>query len=76
MRNGGGPACLRLRVPVDGPARAGIDPRFILDAARWEALARVVEAHWPETIRPTDLTKPELWRQAREAHAALEAAIG
>ena len=76
MRNGGGPACLRLRVPVDGAAQAGVDPRFILDAARWEALAKVVEAHWPETIAPDDLVKPDLWVQAREAHAALEAAIG
>ncbi|MET3527935.1 N-succinylarginine dihydrolase [Phenylobacterium koreense] len=75
MRNGGGPACLRLRVPVDGPARAAIDPRFLLDAARWETLARVVEAHWPEKIAAVDLVKPELWTAAREAHAALEAAI-
>lgn len=76
MRNGGGPACLRLRVPVDGPAMAGIDPRFILDARRWETLARVVEAYWPEKIAADDLVKPDLWRQAREAHAALEAALG
>jgi succinylarginine dihydrolase len=76
MRNGGGPACLRLRVPADGAAQAGIDPRFILDAVRWEALAKVVEAYWPETITPADLTNPDLWAQAREAHAALEAAIG
>jgi succinylarginine dihydrolase len=76
MRNGGGPACLRLRVPVDGPARAGIDPRFILDEARWTSLAKVVVAHWPEKIAPEDLVKPDLWAQAREAHAALEAAIG
>ncbi len=75
MRNGGGPACLRLRVPVDGPGLAGIDPRFILDGARWTALAKVVVSHWPEQIAPGDLTKPELWAQGREAHAALEAAI-
>lgn len=75
MRNGGGPACLRLRVPVDGPAKAAIDPRFLLDGARWEALARVVEAHWPEKIAPDDLAKPELWEASREAHAALEAMI-
>lgn len=75
MRNGGGPACLRLRVPVDGPGLAGIDPRFILDEARWTALAKVVVSHWPEQIAPGDLTKPELWAHAREAHAALEAAI-
>ncbi|MBA4013512.1 MAG: succinylarginine dihydrolase [Phenylobacterium sp.] len=75
MRNGGGPACLRLRVPVDGPGLAGIDPRFILDEARWTSLAKAVVAHWPEKIVPEDLVKPELWAQARQAHAALEAAI-
>jgi succinylarginine dihydrolase len=75
MRNGGGPACLRLRVPVDGPARAGIDPRFLLTPERWEALAKVVEAYWPEQIAPDDLLSPELWAQARAAHAALEAVI-
>ena len=76
MRNGGGPACLRLRVPVDGPGLAGIDPGFILDEARWTSLAKVVVSHWPEQIAPGDLVKPDLWAQAREAHAALEAAIG
>ncbi|WP_332766780.1 N-succinylarginine dihydrolase [Phenylobacterium sp.] len=75
MRNGGGPACLRLRVPVDEAARGGIDPRFLLDEARWERLTRTVEAHWPEAIAPQDLTDPALWAQARAAHAALEQAI-
>lgn len=75
MRNGGGPACLRLRVPVDGPAKAGIDPRFILTPERWEAVSEVVEAYWPEQIAPDDLLAPDLWRQARAAHAALEAVI-
>ena len=55
---------------------AGIDPRFILDEARWTSLAKVVVSHWPEQIAPGDLVKPELWAQAREAHAALEAVIG
>lgn len=75
MRNGGGPACLRLRVPVDGAALAGIDQRFILTPARWERLAEVVEAHWPQAIAPADLTDPALWEAARGAHAALEALI-
>lgn len=75
MRNGGGPACLRLRVPVDEAAMAGIDPRFILDDARWERLRRTVEAYWPEAIAPRNLTDPALWEQARTAHAALEQAI-
>jgi succinylarginine dihydrolase len=75
MRNGGGPACLRLRIPVDAAALAGIDPRFLLDQPRWERLARTVEAYWPEAIAPNDLLDPALWDQARGAHAALEQAI-
>ena len=71
MRNGGGPACLRLRVAVDDAARAAIDPRFLLDAAKWEALHRIVEAHWPEAIGPDDLGNPALWAEARAARRAL-----
>ncbi len=71
MRNGGGPACLRLRVVVDEEALAAIDQRFILNEARWEALHRVVEHHWPERIAPDDLGLPETWRTCREARAAL-----
>ncbi|HEX8231812.1 MAG TPA: N-succinylarginine dihydrolase [Caulobacteraceae bacterium] len=75
MRNGGGPACLRLRVPVSEQARAAIDPRFLLDERKWEALARLVERAWPETIAPSDLADPALWAQARAAHAELSATI-
>jgi succinylarginine dihydrolase len=75
MRNGGGPACLRLRVPVSAGDMAGIDPRFLLTPQRWERLARSVEAHWPEQIAPADLTDPALWEAARGAHAALDALI-
>jgi succinylarginine dihydrolase len=71
MRNGGGPACLRLRVAVGDTARAAIDPRFLLDLAKWEALHRLVEAHWPEAIGPNDLGNPALWAEARAARRAL-----
>lgn len=71
MRNGGGPACLRLRVAVDDAAMAAIDQRFLLDEAGWEALNRIVEAHWPESIAPDDLGNPDLWRQAWAARRAL-----
>ena len=71
MRNGGGPACLRLRVPVSDEARAAIDQRFLLDEEKWTALTRVVEARWPERIAATDITDPALWAEAREAMRAL-----
>lgn len=68
MRNGGGPACLRLRVVAD-PAH--VDPRFLVDHARLDRLSRVVEAHWPATIAYADLSDPALWDTARAARTAL-----
>lgn len=76
MRNGGGPACLRLRVAVDDAAYAAIDSRFLLDPARCDLLADLVERHWPERIAPDDLGEPALWRQCRTARAALLAGLG
>ncbi|OHT20502.1 N-succinylarginine dihydrolase [Sphingomonas haloaromaticamans] len=68
MSNGGGPACLRLRVAADP---ATIDPRFLVDPARLDAIAALVEHHWPEAIAPQDLASPDLWVQAEAARAAL-----
>jgi succinylarginine dihydrolase len=73
MRNGGGPACLRLRVVADP---ATIDPRFLLDAAKADRLEALIAAHWPEAIGPDDLGNPDLWAQARAARKALLAALG
>lgn len=76
MRNGGGPACLRLRVQADEAALAAIDQRFLLDDAKWEALNRVVEAHWPERITPGDIGNSALWEQCWAARRALLAEMG
>jgi succinylarginine dihydrolase len=72
MRNGGGPACLRLRVPVGADAMAGIDPRFLLDERRWEALCALVDRYWPERIDATALADPAMWDATREAYEALD----
>lgn len=52
MANGGGPACLRLRVVADP---ATIDPRFLVDEAKLDAIAAIVGAYWPEDIAPDGL---------------------
>lgn len=75
MRNGGGPACLRLRVPLSEAALAAVDPRFILTPRSWERIVRAVERTWPERIAPHDLVSPELWAEARAALAALRQAM-
>jgi len=68
MANGGGPACLRLRVVADP---ATIDPRFLVDEPRLDALAAVVEAHWPETIEVSAIADPALVGAIERAHHAL-----
>ncbi|KQM41651.1 N-succinylarginine dihydrolase [Sphingomonas sp. Leaf10] len=71
MANGGGPACLRLRVVADP---ATIDPRFLVDDAKLDRIAAVIEAHWPERIAPTDIADPALIiRIGKARHALLEA---
>ncbi|HNN56433.1 MAG TPA: N-succinylarginine dihydrolase [Novosphingobium sp.] len=73
MANGGGPACLRLRVVADP---ATVDPRFLLDPARADAIEAVIAAHWPESIAPADLGDPHLAAQVSAARAALLDALG
>ena len=70
MANGGGPACLRLRVVADP---ATVDPRFLLDESRAEAIERIIERSWPEQIDPADLGSEAL---ARTVVAARDALLG
>ena len=68
MANGGGPACLRLRVVAD-PAR--VDPRFMLDAAKADRIEAVIAAQWPEQIGPADLGSSTFAAQVIAARIAL-----
>jgi succinylarginine dihydrolase len=68
MANGGGPACLRLRVACDP---ATVDPRFLVDEAKLDRLADVVGCHWPEEIAIADLQQPGLIAQIGNARLAL-----
>ncbi|MEM9086747.1 MAG: N-succinylarginine dihydrolase [Pseudomonadota bacterium] len=68
MANGGGPACLRLRVVCDP---ATVDPRFLLDAAKAETLESVITANWPEQIDPTDIGSESLAKTVVAARYAL-----
>ena len=73
MANGGGPACLRLRVVTDP---AAVDPRFLLDAGKADTIAAVIAGHWPEAIDPADIGKPALAAQVVTARLALLDAVG
>jgi succinylarginine dihydrolase len=73
MANGGGPACLRLRVVADPRT---IDARFMVDENRLDLIAGVVSTHWPETIAIDDLGDPALIGRIEAARSALLDALG
>jgi succinylarginine dihydrolase len=68
MANGGGPACLRLRVVADPNA---VDPRFMAEEGRLDRMAEVIGTQWPESISPEQLGDPALIAQMQKARAAL-----
>jgi len=72
MANGGGPACLRLRVVADP---ATVDPRFIVDNAKLDLLSEVVRQSWPVEIDNADLQDPALVRDVEGARGALLEAL-
>lgn len=73
MANGGGPACLRLRVVADP---ATIDPRFIADEGKLDRMAEMIAVHWPDAITPDQLGDPGLIEQVQRARLALLESCG
>jgi len=67
MRNGGGPACLRLRVPMTAADLAVMNRAVIVDAAKLAELRAWVTRHYRETLRAEDLADPALLRESRDA---------
>ena len=73
MANGGGPACLRLRVVAEPET---VDPRFLVDGNKLDAIADIISRHWPETIELDDLARPSLWKETIFAREALLTSLG
>jgi succinylarginine dihydrolase len=68
MANGGGPACLRLRVVADP---ASVDPRFIVDPPKLDRIADVIRRYWPQQIHRDELQQPALIAEIENARGAL-----
>ena len=74
MANGGGPACLRLRVVADP---ATVDPRFIVDEAKLDRIADVVRAALARADRvTTSFRSRALIADIERARAALLEVLG
>jgi succinylarginine dihydrolase len=69
MRNGGGPACLRLRVVLTDAEAAALHPGVVMTPLLNDALVAWVGKHYRDRLLPSDLADPAL---ALEIGAALE----
>jgi succinylarginine dihydrolase len=67
MRNGGGPACLRLRVALSDDELAAVHDGVRLDDARHAALSDWADRHYREQLAPADLADPRLLDESRNA---------
>jgi succinylarginine dihydrolase len=68
MANGGGPACLRLRVVADPST---VDPRFMVEEAKLDRLAELIAIEWPENIAPEELGSAPLITRVEQARRKL-----
>jgi succinylarginine dihydrolase len=71
MRNGGGPACLRLRVVLTEKECAAAHPFVFLTPTLYEQLVHWVEKHYRDRLLPQDLADPQLLHEVQHALDAL-----
>lgn len=67
MNNGGGPACLRLRVVMNEQQISGTSARVLLDEALYQDLRGWVERHYRDRLSVEDLHDPSLLNECRTA---------
>ena len=75
MENGGGPACLRLRVALTDAERAAVRARVFLDDALAGDLDAWIRRHYRDRLAPADLGDPSLYDESRRALDELTALL-
>jgi len=76
MRNGGGPACLRLRVAMTSEEQRAAHQGVFLNPTLHASLVSWVERHYRGELLPEDLAAPALLRESRDALDALTGLLG
>jgi succinylarginine dihydrolase len=67
MQNGGGPACLRLRVALNETELAAVNPGVIMTAPLYDTLTQWVDKHYRDRMSDSDLADPQLLTECRTA---------
>jgi succinylarginine dihydrolase len=67
MQNGGGPACLRLRVALNEAELAAVNPGVVMTPALYDTLVAWVDKHYRDRLSEADLADPQLLVECRTA---------
>lgn len=76
MRNGGGPACLRLRVVLRDDELQAMHQGVLLTDDLYQRLTAWVEAHYRDRLTQADLADPLLLQECRHALDELTGILG
>jgi succinylarginine dihydrolase len=71
MANGGGPACLRLRVVLTPEEQRAVNPAVMMNDTLFKTLNDWVDRYYRDRLTQADLVDPQLLREGREALDAL-----
>ncbi|MDR3624326.1 MAG: N-succinylarginine dihydrolase [Chlamydiales bacterium] len=67
MKNGGGPACLRLRVLLKEKELAAINPHVLLNDTLYHTLKQWISKHYRESLTRKDLSDPDFLKESQNA---------
>lgn len=67
MANGGGPACLRLRVVLTDDERRAVNPAVMMNDTLFATLNDWVDCYYRDRLTQADLADPQLLVEGREA---------
>ncbi|MBT6842863.1 MAG: N-succinylarginine dihydrolase [Candidatus Melainabacteria bacterium] len=75
MNNGGGPACLRLRVLVSDEELAAMNPHYLLNDELYGKLVTWVKKHYRDRLEPKDLLETGFYHGIEAAFDELESIL-
>ncbi len=76
MRNGGGPACLRLRVVLNDVELNAVNPAVFMSDTLYTALVSWVNRYYPEKLTAKELADPKLFQNNQEALDSITKILG
>ena len=65
MMNGGGPACLRLKVILNDEELESLNQNFLMNSERLESIKLLIEREYRDVLYPDDLKDPNLLDESR-----------